>query len=180
MRTAQINILAPPQLGDVVTLEQDFAAHDFACTGKQPDNGSRRRRLPRTGLAHNSDGLTGIDTEVCLAHGGNHAGGGLESNLQIDDFQQGYSQTGFHCRAGLRAQNQFVLGIFHLRDSSRFIDTFQFLSYHRHSRSFCSCLAEVICSVAQRYFLAFGSRASRTTSPIMMKLKTVMARAPAG
>ncbi len=47
------------RMGDVLAVEQDLSRRDAPVVRQQTDGGQRRRRLSRTGLPHNGDGLAG-------------------------------------------------------------------------------------------------------------------------
>lgn len=125
-------------MGDVAALEEDLPAGDRAVLGQQVGDRHGGRRLARSGLADDRDGLSRVHLEARAAHSLNRTAGGGEGDLGITDLQQrlvavrgGSGRGRVHGGRG-----------------------------HR--------------------FLAFGSRASRTASPSMMKLSTVIASAREG
>ena len=123
-RATQREDLTLACLADVLALEPDRAAGHLAGAGQQPDHSVRERRLARSGLTHDRDGLTRVDRQVGLVDRRQDLLAGAESDAEV----------------------------LHLQER---------------------------CDVVH-FFLAFGSRASRTASPSRMKPSTVSASAAAG
>ena len=155
--SAQLHPLLGGQVGDVAAVELDLSARDLAGAGQQADDGGGGRGLTGAGLADDGDGLAGVDGQVRAAHGGDDAGRGGEGDLQVRDLEQGLRVVrvdGGRGRGRVGGDGSFD-DLFHLRLGEGRVVRFAHLR-------------------------AFGSRASRTASPIMMKLRTVRARAVAG
>ena len=146
-RSTQFDPFLGAHRRELLTVELDGAAGDLAGTRKQANNGSGGGRLTRTGLAHDCNGLTGVNGQVSSANGGNDTGRGREGDLQVGDLQQG-------------------VGV--VRVDFSLLDAFE------------DDLGDSLFELFFVHFFAFGSRASRTASPIVMKLSTVKASAIAG
>ena len=145
--STQLDPFLGAHLGELLTVELDGAAGDLTGARKQANDGSGGGRLTRTGLAHDGNGLTGVNGQVSSANGGNDTGRGREGDLQVGDLEQ---------RIGV------------VRVDFGLLSTFE------------DDLGDSLFELFFVHFFAFGSRASRTASPIVMKLSTVKASAIAG
>ena len=154
---AQLHPLPGGQVGDVAAVELDLSARDLAGAGQQADDGGGGRGLTGAGLADDGDGLAGVDGQVRAAHGGDDAGRGGEGDLQVRDLEQGLRVVRVDVGRGRGRAG----------GDGSFDDLFHLL-------------VGELGGVRFAHLRAFGSRASRTASPIMMKLRTVRARAAPG
>ena len=113
------------------------------------------------------NGEVTVDGQVCTTDSRNDTGRCSEGDLKVSDLQK---------RVG-------VLRV-HLFGSSRFAHglrsiSLTFAEHHLVDGLFDGVLVRSS-HILFAHLRAFGSRASRTASPIMMKLRTVIARAKAG
>ena len=155
--SAQLHPLTGGQVGDVAPVKLDLSARDLAGARQQADDGGGGRGLTGAGLADDGDGLAGVDRQVRAAHGGDDAGRGGEGDLQVRDLEQGLRVVRVNVGRGRGRAG----------GDGSFDDLFHLLGGELGGVRFA-------------HLRAFGSRASRTASPIMMKLRTVRARAAPG
>ena len=166
-RASQTNPFLRGEVRDLFTVEFDGTAGDLTGAREQADDRSSSRRLTGTGLAYDGDRLAWVDGQVCATDSRNDTGRRGEGDLKVSDLQK---------RVG-------VLRV-HLFGSSRFAHglrsiSLTFAEHHLVDGLFDGVLVRSS-HILFAHLRAFGSRASRTASPIMMKLRTVIARAKAG
>ena len=159
---SQVHPFLRTQVRDVLTGEFDGAPGDLTGARQKTDDCCGSRGLAGAGLADDRDGLARIDREVCAANGGNDTGRGREGDLEVGDLQEGVLVLGVE-RGGVENRGGFGA----ITEDGAGDRLFEGVLVHGSL-------------VLLSHLRAFGSRASRTASPIMMKLRTVRARASAG
>ena len=90
-RAANLHQLFFRQVGDVAPVEDDLAGIDFAARRQQAHDGLVGHGFARTGFADDGQRFALVQFEAHAAHGLDHAAVGVDGNVHIFDFKQGFA-----------------------------------------------------------------------------------------